>query len=190
MVASASETQNVLYPNLARVLFSGDQIAERVHELGQKISSDYQGRQLVLISILKGGIVFLGDLMRAITIPHAFDLVGASSYRGTTATSGKVIITKDAELDLRGKDVLLVEDILDTGHTLNVVCELLKIQGPASLKICCLLNKNRGRCFDIPLEYVGFEIPDEFVVGYGLDYREHYRNLRCIGVLKPEVYGA
>ncbi len=102
-----------------------------------------------------------------------------------------MIITKDAELDLRGKDVLVVEDILDTGHTLNVVCELLRIQGPASLEICCLLNKKRQREREMrqPLRYVGFEIPDEFVVGYGLDYGERYRNLSCIGILKPEIYG-
>ena len=185
-----SETENELYTDLERVLHSEDEIQIRVRELGKQISEDYAGKPLVLISILKGGIVFLADLMRSITIPHAFDLMGASSYKGTTRSSGKVIITKDAELDLRGKHVLLVEDILDTGITLNVICELLKIQDPLSLEICCLLNKCRDRTVSIPLRYTGFEIPDEFVVGYGLDYREHYRNLSCIGVLKPEVYSA
>ncbi len=186
-----SDQENELFQDLERVLFTREEIARRVAELGRQISEDYRGKPLVLISILKGGIIFLSDLMRSITIPHAFDLVGASSYRGGASSSGKVIITKDAELDLRGKHVLIVEDILDTGHTLNVVCELLRIQGPASLEICCLLNKKRVRERELrqPLRYVGFEIPDEFVVGYGLDYGERYRNLSCIGVLKPEVYG-
>jgi hypoxanthine phosphoribosyltransferase len=182
------DSENELFPNLSHVLYSREQISKRVSELGRQISADYAGKPLVLISILKGGIVFLADLMRAITIPHAFDVVGASSYRGGTSTTGKVIITKDAELDLRGKNIVLVEDILDTGHTLAVIVELLKIQQPASFDICCLLNKNRPRKFNIPLKYVGFDIPDEFVVGYGLDYNEHYRNLACIGVLKPEIY--
>jgi hypoxanthine phosphoribosyltransferase len=128
--------------------------------------------------------------MRTITIPHSFDLMGASSYKGGTTTSGKVVITKDAELDLRGRHLLLVEDILDTGHTLNVICELLRIQDPASLEVCCLLDKQHPRDHEIPLKYTGFVIPDEFVVGYGLDYKELYRNLSCIGVLKPEIYRA
>lgn len=174
--------------DLERVLFSREDIARRVEELGAEISRDYAGKPLILISILRGGIVFLADLMRAITIPHAFDLMGASSYRGGTTTTGKVIITKDAEMELRDTHVLIVEDILDSGHTLGVICELLKIQQPASLEICCLLHKLRPREFDIPLRYVGFEIPDEFVVGYGLDYKELYRNLNCVGVLKPAVY--
>lgn len=188
MSTDAILTENELYADLERVLFDREAIQTRVRELGRQISEDYRGKELVLISVIKGGIVFLSDLMRAITIPHAFDLMGASSYRGGTRSTGRVIITKDAELDLRGKHILLVEDILDSGHTLNVICELLRIQEPASLEICSLLNKNRKRDFNIPLKYVGFEIPDEFVVGYGLDYKEHYRNLSCIGVLKPEVY--
>ncbi|MGI8907033.1 MAG: hypoxanthine phosphoribosyltransferase [Candidatus Sumerlaeaceae bacterium] len=184
------DEEKELYQDLKSVLYTHEQLQQRVAQLGRQISEDYRGKPLVLISILKGGIVFLADLMRAVTIPHAFDLMGASSYKGGTTTSGKVVITKDAELDLRGKHLLLVEDILDTGHTLNVICELLRIQDPASLEICCLLNKLRTRDKDIPLKYTGFEIPDEFVVGYGLDYKEYYRNLSCIGVLKPEVYGA
>jgi hypoxanthine phosphoribosyltransferase len=185
------DEENALFQDLERVLFTREDIGKRVRELGRQISQDYRGKSLVLISILKGGIVFLSDLMRCITIPHMFDLVGASSYRGAATTSGKVIITKDTDLDLRGKDVLIVEDILDTGHTLNVVCELLRIQAPASLEICCLLNKKRVRERELrqPLRYVGFEIGDEFVVGYGLDYAERYRNLSCVGVLKPEIYG-
>lgn len=173
--------------DIERVLYSEEDIRNRVADLGRQISADYAGKDLVLISILKGGILFLADLTRAITIPHAFDLMGASSYKGRSS-SGKVIITKDTELDLRGKHVLLVEDILDTGHTLSVIIELLKIQDPASVEICCLLNKQRERKLTVPLKYTGFEIPDEFVVGYGLDYNEHYRNLSGIGILKPEIY--
>jgi hypoxanthine phosphoribosyltransferase len=176
-----------LFKNLERILYTEDQIRTRVAELGRQISNDYQGKSLVLISILKGGIMFLADLTRAITVPHAFDLMGASSYKGTR-TSGKVIITKDTELDIQGKDVLLVEDILDSGHTLSVIIELLKIQDPASVEICCLLDKKRERKLAVPLRYTGFEIPDEFVVGYGLDYNEEYRNLSGIGILKPEIY--
>ncbi len=188
MLTLVQDEEKDLFQDLERVLIPEMELQQRIADMGRQISADYQGKPLILISILKGGIVFLADLMRAITIPHAFDLMGASSYKGGTASSGKVIITKDAELDLRGKHLLLVEDILDTGHTLSVICELLRIQDPASLEICCLLNKVRERNMKIPLKYTGFEIPDEFVVGYGLDYKEHYRNLSCIGVLKPEVY--
>ena len=176
-----------LFKNVERILYSDEQIRQRIGELGRQISEDYRDKDLILISILKGGILFLADLSRAITIPHAFDLMGASSYKGRSS-SGKVIITKDTELDLQGKHILLVEDILDTGHTLSVIIELLKIQDPASVEICCLLNKQRERKLGVPLRYTGFEIPDEFVVGYGLDYNEHYRNLSGIGVLKPEIY--
>ncbi len=188
MMTHAIETDNELYTDLERVLYDRDALDGRVRELGRRISEEYRGKELVLISVMRGGIIFLADLMRAITIPHSFDLMGASSYRGGTRTTGRVLITKDVELEIRGKHIILVEDILDTGHTLNVVRELLRIQEPASLEICCLLHKQRDRPFDIPLRYIGFEIPDEFVVGYGLDYKEHYRNLSCIGVLKPEIY--
>lgn len=188
MMTDVTATENELISDLERVLYDREAIDAKVRELGRRISDDYRGKDLILISIMKGGIVFLSDLMRAITIPHSFDLMGASSYRGGTRTTGRVVITKDAELDLRGRHILLVEDILDSGHTLNVICELLRIQEPASVEICCFLHKQRERGFDVPLRYVGFEIPDEFVVGYGLDYKEHYRNLSCIGVLKPEIY--
>ncbi len=176
-----------LSKDLERVLYTEEQIHERVGQLGREISDDYRGKSLVLISILKGGILFLADMTRAITIPHAFDLMGASSYKGARS-SGRVIITKDTELDLQGRDILLVEDILDTGHTLSVVIELLKIQDPASVEVCCLLKKQRERKYVIPLRYTGFEITDEYVVGYGLDFNENYRNLSGIGVLKPEIY--
>lgn len=184
------EMENELYADLERVLLTKEQILARCEELGRQISEEYRGKPLILISVLKGGIVFLADLMRAISIPHSFDMMGASSYRGKASTSGKVIITKDIELDLRGKHVLLVEDVLDTGNTLRVVFELLRIQEPLTLEVCCLLMKQRENAFDYPVKYTGFEIPDQFVVGYGLDYRELYRNLPCVGVLKPEIYRA
>jgi len=182
------DEEKVLFRDLERILYTDEQIQKRVSELGQQISADYADKDLVLISILKGGIIFLADLTRAITIPHAFDLMGASSYKNRASSTGKVIITKDTELNLEGKDVLLVEDILDTGHTLSVIIELLKIQDPASVEICCLLNKQRARKVDLPLKYTGFEIPDEFVVGYGLDFNEKYRNISGLGILKPEIY--
>lgn len=179
--------ENPLLRNIERVLISKEQIEKRLEELGSQISRDYQEKSLVLISILKGGIVFLADLSRRITVPHALDLIGATSYRGGTRTTGRVVITKDAELDLHGRDILLVEDVLDSGYTLNVVIELLRIQEPASIEICCLLDKKRERAVKVPVKYTGFEIGDEFVVGYGLDYKEHYRNLDCIAVLSPSA---
>jgi hypoxanthine phosphoribosyltransferase len=189
-VSTGAVPENPLLKNLERVLITREQIEARLAELGAEISRDYENESLILISILKGGIVFLADLSRRITVPHALDLIGATSYRGGTKTTGRVIITKDAELDLRGRHILLVEDVLDTGHTLNVVIELLRIQEPASIEICCLLDKKRPREIKVPVKYTGFEIGDEFVVGYGLDYKEHYRNLDCIAVLAQSAIEA
>ena len=177
-----------LINNLTRVLHTPEEIAKRVAELGAEISREYAGRDLVLVSVLKGGVVFLADLTRAITIPHAYDMIGASSYGSSTTTSGQVTITKDVDTNLLNRDVLLIEDIFDTGHTLRVVCNLLRLHNPRSLEVCALLVKNKKRDHDIPVKFSGFEIPNEFVVGYGLDYAEHYRNLPCIGILKPEIY--
>jgi hypoxanthine phosphoribosyltransferase len=174
--------------DLERVLFSREMIAERVHELGQQISKDYQGKNLVLVGILKGGILFLSDLSRELSIPHQFDLVGAESYKGGTQPTPEVRITKDIDLSIEGRDVLLVEDIYDTGNTLRVLRDMLKIYRPASIEICALLSKRKNRSEKMDLKYVGFDIDDVFVVGYGLDYKERYRNLRCIGVLHPEFY--
>lgn len=178
----------LMVDDLARVLLTGDEIADRVAELGEQISTDYAEKDLVLVGVLKGVIFFLGDLSREISIPHQFDLVGASSYKGGTQPTANVTITKDIDLDLHGKDVLLVEDIYDSGHTLQVVHEMLKTYKPASLKVCALLVKKRERPNPLKIDYTGFEIEDVFVVGYGLDHAEKYRNLKCIGVLHPEVY--
>jgi len=175
--------------DLEYVLFPEDKIEQRIAELSSEIVRDYQGKNLVLVGILKGGIIFLSDLTRRIPIPHSYDIVGASSYGDGITSSGHVIITKDVEIPLKDRDVLLIEDIYDTGTTLKVVKDLLLVHGPRSLEICALLWKEKkNRRYDIPIRYIGFSVPDVFVVGYGLDYNEKYRNLRCIGVLKKEFY--
>ncbi len=174
--------------DLDEILLSQEQINMRVRELGEQISRDYQGRDLVLVSVLKGGVVFLADLMRTIQIPVRVELVGASSYKGGTAPTPVVRITKDVDQGLAGKNVLLVEDIYDTGNTLHVIYDLLEMHRPASLEICALLRKNKPQNQRLDIKYTGFEIDDRFVVGYGLDFKEFYRNLPCIGVLKQDLY--
>lgn len=180
-----------LVGDVAGVLVSEEQIRGRVAELGAQISADYQGRQLTLVSVLKGSLPFMADLMRAIKIPVSIDLMEVSSYGGTaTESSGLVRILKDLSSPIEGKDVLIVEDIIDTGLTLNYLIRYLRGKNPATLHICTLLDKPARRLVEIPIDYLGFTIPDQFVIGYGLDYGEHYRNLPFIGVLKPEVYTA
>ena len=160
-------------------------------ELGARISADYAGRPVTLVSVLKGSLPFMADLMRAIDLPLRIDLMEVSSYGGnTTESSGLVRILKDLSASIEREDVLIVEDIIDTGLTLNYLIRYLRGKNPASLRICTLLDKPARRLVEIPVDYIGFEIPDQFVVGYGLDYGEVYRNLRFVGVLKPEVYGA
>lgn len=170
------------------VLVSEEQLKARVSELGAQISQDYAGKDLVLVSILKGAVVFMADLMRAVTIPCSIDFMVVSSYGAGTTTSGLVKIIKDLDSDLSGKDVLIVEDILDTGVTLSNLVPMLKMRNPNSVRICTILDKPSRRRADIRADYTGFEVPDEFVVGYGLDYDEKYRNLPYVGVLKPSVY--
>ena len=158
-------------------------------ELGARISADFAGCELTLVSVLKGSLPFMADLMRAISIPVQIDLMEVSSYGGTaTESSGLVRILKDLSSSIDGRDVLIVEDIIDTGLTLNYLVRYLKGKNPASLRICTLLDKPARRLVEIPIDYLGFEIPDQFVIGYGLDYGEVYRNLRFVGVLRPEVY--
>jgi hypoxanthine phosphoribosyltransferase len=177
--------------DIGEVLLSEADIASKVAELGRRISDDYAGRNLTLVSVLKGSLPFMADLMRQITLPLRIDLMEVSSYGGTaTESSGLVRIMKDLSASIADEDVLLVEDIIDTGLTLNYLVRYLRGKSPASLKICTLLDKPARRLVDIPVDYVGFEIPDQFVVGYGLDYSERYRNLRFVGVLRPEVYSA
>jgi hypoxanthine phosphoribosyltransferase len=174
--------------DIAEILVDEAAIAAKVRELGARIASDYRGKDLVLVSILKGALPFLADLMRQIPIPLSLDFLEVSSYGAGTETSGVVRILKDIANPIEARDVLVVEDILDTGHTLTFVVDHLRSQRPASVRLCTLLDKPARRIVPIAIDYRGFEIPDKFVVGYGLDYAEKYRNLPFIGVLKPEVY--
>jgi hypoxanthine phosphoribosyltransferase len=178
-----------LVSDIAEVLLTEEQIAAKVAELGETISRDYAGRELTLVSVLKGSLPFMADLMRRITLPCRIDLMEVSSYGGSaTESSGLVRILKDLSAPIEGREVLLVEDIIDTGLTLNYLIRYLKGKKPNSIKVCSLLDKPARRLVEIPLDYVGFEIPDAFVVGYGLDFGEVYRNLRFVGVLRPEMY--
>ncbi len=168
-----------------QVLIAPEILQARVAALGHQIEADYAGKELVMVCILKGGVLFLTDLMRTLHIPHAIDFMAVSSYGvGARESTGVVRIIMDLERDIRDKHVLLVEDIIDSGRTLNYICEVLRARNPASLKICTLLNKYERREIDVPLDYVGFDIPNEFVFGYGLDVDELYRNLPFIGVLR------
>lgn len=184
----SQKIQSPLYADLDRILFDEETLAAKVAQLGTQISADYVGKSLVLVSVLKGGVVFLADLIRQITLPVEIELVGASSYKGGTVPTPGVRITKDVDQNLAGKHVLLIEDIYDTGHTIKVVHDLLAIHCPASLDVCALLSKCKPHQRKLDLKYVGFDIEDEYVVGYGLDFKEQYRNLPCIGVLKAERY--
>ena len=174
--------------DIGSVLLSAEEIQARTAELGAQISRDFDGREPLFVGVLKGCFVFMADLMRSVTIPCSVDFMAVSSYGGGTSTSGKVRMLKDVSVDLRGRHVVILEDILDSGVTLSHVCAHLREMGPASLKICTLLDKPSRRQTDVKADYVGFTIPNEFVVGYGLDYDEHYRNLPYVGILKPEVY--
>ncbi|MDD4665671.1 MAG: hypoxanthine phosphoribosyltransferase [Clostridia bacterium] len=177
-----------MHKHLDKILLSEEQLQSKVRELGARISSDYQDKNLVVLGILKGAVVFLADLIREIKVPLELDFMAVSSYGMSTHASGVVRILKDLERDIVGKDVLIIEDIVDTGLTLSYLKENLRARNPASLKICTLLDKPDRRKVPILPDYKGYNIPDEFVVGYGLDYGERYRNLPYIGVLKPEYY--
>ena len=175
--------------DIDHILVTEEQLKAKVNELGAQITKDYEGRDLLLVSILKGSVMFVADLMRAIRMPCGIDFMVVSSYGGANTTStGLVKIVKDLDQDLSGKDLLIVEDILDTGITLSHLVPMLKLRNPASVRLCTILSKPSRRKADIEPDYLGFEVPDEFVVGYGLDYDEKYRNLPYVGVLKPEVY--
>jgi hypoxanthine phosphoribosyltransferase len=174
--------------DVAEILLDADTISARVRQLGADIARDYAGKDVVLVSILKGALPFLADLMRAAPIPLALDFLEVSSYGNATETSGVVRVLKDLANPIEGRHVLIVEDIIDTGLTLNYVIEHLRAQRPASIKLCALLDKPARRIVPLQIDYRGFEIPDKFVIGYGLDYAERYRNLPFIGVLRPEVY--
>ncbi len=174
--------------DILRVLISKEALSQKVQEIGAQISKDYEGKNLMMVSVLKGSVVFMADLMRAVTVPAEIDFMSVSSYGTGAKTSGVVKIIKDLDIELAGRDLLIVEDILDSGLTLSYIKKILMERGPRSIKICTLLDKPERRKADVFADYSGFEVPDEFVVGYGLDFAEKYRNLPYIGVLKPSVY--
>ena len=178
-----------MHKDIEKVLFSAEQLREITERIGEQISFDYQGKNLLLVSVLKGSVVFMADLMRAIKIPCRIDFMSVSSYGSGTKTSGVVKITKDLDINLEGYDLLIVEDILDSGMTLHYIIEMLKARHPASVRICTLFDKPERRVAEVHADYVGAQVPDAFIVGYGLDYDQKYRNLPFVGVLKPEVYG-
>ncbi len=171
-----------------RILISGEEIQKRVAELGRQISADYAGKTPFLVAVLKGAFVFLADFCRHLTVPHEIHFMAISSYGSATQSSGVVRILMDLPASPEGKDVLIIEDIVDSGRTLDYILRNLRTRNPASLRVCTLLSKPGRREIQVPLDYIGFEIPDEFVLGYGLDYDERYRNLPYIGVLKAEYY--
>lgn len=185
---SASSSPHNLHDDVERVLIDAVALQQRIRELGQIVSHEYAGRKPLLISVLKGSFIFMADLIRAITIPHQVDFMATSSYGGDTRSSGVVQILKDLGTHIEGRDVLIIEDIIDSGRTLSYLLRILYERHPASLRTMTLLDKPDRREVDIPIDWVGFSIPNEFVVGYGLDYGEIYRNLPYIGVLKPSVY--
>ena len=176
-------------PDIDRVLITSDAIQAKLAELGERIGNDYAGRKLLLVGVLKGAFVVMADLARYIRLPLEFDFMAVSSYGAATQTSGVVRILKDLDHDLEGLDVLLVEDIVDSGLTLNYLLKNLRARKPASLEVAALLRKVDLQRVPLDIRYTGFEIPNEFVVGYGLDYAERYRNLPYIATLRPEAYG-
>ena len=175
--------------DIQEILFTEDQLKNRVREIARQIEADYAGKEIMLISVLRGSFIFMADLCRAIDLPCTLDFMSVSSYGTGTTSSGQVQITKDLTEDITGRHVIVVEDILDSGNTLSYLLNILNHRHPASVRLCTLLDKPDRRTKPVDLHYSGFTIPDAFVVGYGLDYAEKYRNLPYIGILKPEVYG-
>ncbi|SHF12175.1 hypoxanthine phosphoribosyltransferase [Caldanaerobius fijiensis DSM 17918] len=174
--------------DISEILIGEDELKDKVKELGRIITRDYAGKEPVLIGVLKGAIMFISDLIRYIDLPITIDFMAISSYGASTRSSGVVKIIKDLDHSIQDKDVIIIEDIIDSGLTLSYLRKNLMERGPRSIKICTLLDKPERRMTDVKVDYVGFTIPDKFVVGYGLDYAEKYRNLPYIGVLKPEIY--
>lgn len=179
---------NDMLKDIDRVLISEDELSKIVKELGAKITEDYKDKNLLLISILKGSVTFMADLMREINVPCNIDFMAVSSYGSGTKSSGVVKIIKDLDSSIEGKDLLIVEDILDSGRTLNYIKEILLARNPKSIRICTLFDKPERRDVNLYADYIGSKVPNEFIVGYGLDYNEYYRNLPYIGVLKESVY--
>ena len=180
----------MLEKDIDHILFSEEQLKARVREIAGQIDRDFAGKEPMLISVLRGSFIFMADLMRSITLPCTVDFMAVSSYGAGTTSSGQVKITKDLSESTEGRDIIVVEDILDSGNTLSYLLQILQARHPASMKLCTLLDKPDRRIKPVHVDYSGFSIPDEFVVGYGLDFAEKYRNLPYIGVLKPCVYEA
>lgn len=179
-----------LEKDIDHVLYTEEQLKTRVAELGAQITRDYQGKdKILLVSVLCGSYIFMADLSRAIDLPCTIDFMSVSSYGSGTRSSGQVEIKKDISMNLEGYHVIIVEDILDSGNTLYYLMDILRLRQAASIRICTLMDKPERRVRPIVADYVGFQIPDAFVVGYGLDYAERYRNLPYVGILKPEIYG-
>jgi hypoxanthine phosphoribosyltransferase len=184
---SRSEAPSYCRKDLDRVLITEGALKKRVAALARKIQRDYSGKELVIVALLNGTVLFLADLIRRLEMPLRLDFIGVSSY-GSGTVPGELVFTKELRLDVRGRDVLLLDDILDTGRTLKKTIQNLRNLKPRSIKICVLLEKKARRAEQIKADYVGFQIPDEFVVGYGLDHAERYRNLPFVGILKAEIY--
>ena len=179
----------MLEKDIDHILFSEEQLKARVREIAGQIDRDFAGKEPMLISVLRGSFIFMADLMRSITLPCTVDFMAVSSYGAGTTSSGQVKITKDLSESIEGRDIIVVEDILDSGNTLSYLLKILENRHPASIRLCTLLDKPDRRVKPVEVHYSGFTIPDAFVVGYGLDYAEKYRNLPYIGILKPRVYG-
>ncbi len=177
-----------MHKDVKELLYSEEQLQARIRELGEQITRDYAGKDLLMVSVLKGSVIVMADLMRAIDLPMQIDFMCVSSYGSGTETKGSVKILKDLDVDIKGRDLLIVEDILDSGVTLANLIALLKQREPASVEICTLFSKPDRRKVEVETRYCGFTIPDAFIVGYGLDYDEKYRNLPYVGILKEEVY--
>jgi hypoxanthine phosphoribosyltransferase len=176
-----------LEQGVGEVLIGEERLQARIHELGDELSADYAGREVLLVGVLKGAVFFMADLMRSLTIPCEIDFMAISSYGASTDSSGVVRILKDLDINIEGRHVLVVEDIVDSGLTLSYLMRNLESREPASLEVCALLTKPSRREIDVPVRYIGFEIPNKFVIGYGLDFAERYRNLPYVGVLHPEL---
>ena len=187
MNLESGEKSNPLIADISDILLTSDQIQRRITELGAAISQEYAQLDPLMVGVLKGVLFFMADLLRAITIPIEVDFMAISSYSPEARDQGLVRLVKDLETPITGRHVIFVEDVVDTGLTLNYLLQTLQMRHPASLEVCTLFDKKKLRLVDIPLKYVGFELPDRFVVGFGLDHRERYRNLPFVGLLKPQV---
>ncbi len=177
-----------MHPDAESIIISEEEIKKRVRELGEQISADYAGREILVVSVLKGSVLFMADLIRNITVPTRIDFVLLSSYGSGTESSGNVVIEKDLQESVKDRDVLVVEDIVDTGHTLAFLKQYLLDKGCKSIRVCVLTNKPARRVTEVDIDYKGFEIPDKYVAGYGMDYNNQYRNIPYIFAVKPEVY--